>query len=242
VADACLMMQVLAEPFDLDWYRIGGFPPFGPPRGGVKGWRIAYSPTLSGALVDPEVARIVARAARSFADLGAEVTEVAEVLPDSLRIFRTHWFGGAARQASGLTAAQRSLLDQGFAYIADQGSRIPLIDYLEAVAQREALGSRMMAFFRDWDLLLTPTMPIAAFAAGYDAPPQSGRGQWTDWTPFTYPFNLTRNPAVSVPCGFTKAGLPVGLQIVGPLAGDHRVLRAAHAFEATRTLRLPAVS
>jgi aspartyl-tRNA(Asn)/glutamyl-tRNA(Gln) amidotransferase subunit A len=57
--------------------------------------------------------------------------------------------------------------------------------------------------------------------------------------PFTYPFNLTRNPALSIPCGFTKAGLPVGLQIIGPLAGDHRVLRAAHAFEQTRSLRLP---
>jgi aspartyl-tRNA(Asn)/glutamyl-tRNA(Gln) amidotransferase subunit A len=239
VADAALLMQVLAEPFDLDWYRIGHVQPFGTPRGGVKGWRVAYSPTLSGAPVDPEVARIVAQAAQTFAELGAQVTEVGEVLPDSLIIFRNHWFGGAARQASGLTPAQKSMLDQGFAYIAEQGSRIPLADYLNAVAQREALGSTMIAFFRDWDLLLTPTMPIAAFAAGHDAPPQSGRGRWNDWMPFTYPFNLTRNPALSIPCGFTKAGLPVGLQIIGPLAGDHRVLRAAHAFEQTRSLRLP---
>ena len=241
VADASLMMQVLAEPFDLDWYRIGALPHFGMPQGGVKGWRVAYSATLSGARVDPEVARIVAQAAGSFADLGAQVREVGDVLPDSLTIFRSHWFGGAARQASGLTAAQRRLLDQGFAYIAEQGRRISLTDYLDAVAQREALGSLTMALFRDCDVLLTPTMPIAAFAAGYDTPPQSGRGQWTDWTPFTYPFNLTRHPAISIPCGFTKAGLPVGLQIVGPLACDQRVLRAAHAFEQTRTLRLPSV-
>ncbi|MES1151932.1 MAG: amidase [Dongia sp.] len=241
VADASLMMQVLAEPFDLDWYRIGALPHFGMPQGGVKGWRVAYSATLSGARVDPEVARIVAQAAGSFADLGAQVREVGDVLPDSLTIFRSHWFGGAARQASGLTAAQRRLLDQGFAYIAEQGRRISLTDYLDAVAQREALGSLTMALFRDCDVLLTPTMPIAAFTAGYDTPPQSGRGQWTDWTPFTYPFNLTRHPAISIPCGFTKAGLPVGLQIVGPLAGDQRVLRAAHAFEQTRTLRLPSV-
>jgi aspartyl-tRNA(Asn)/glutamyl-tRNA(Gln) amidotransferase subunit A len=239
VADAALLMQVLAQPFDLDWYGITGMPPFAAPQGDIKGWRIAYTPTLSGTRVDPEVARIVAAAARSFAALGAEVTEVGDVLPDSLMIFRKHWLGGAARQASGLTPEQRILLDQGFAYIADQGSRIPLTDYLEAVAQREALGSRMIAFFHDWDLLLTPTMPIAAFAAGYDAPPQSGRGQWTDWTPFTYPFNLTRHPAISVPCGFTRSGLPVGLQIVGPLAADHRVLRAAWVFEQTQNLRLP---
>jgi aspartyl-tRNA(Asn)/glutamyl-tRNA(Gln) amidotransferase subunit A len=241
VADASLLMQVLAEPFDLDWYRIGAIPSFGTPQGDVKGWRVAYSPTLSGARVDPEVARIVAQAAGTFSELGAQVTEVASVLPDSLTIFRSHWFAGAARQASGLTAAQRSLLDQGFAYIADQGNRIPLTDYLDAVAQREALGSRAMALFRDWDLLLTPTMPIPAFAAGHDSPPQGGRGQWTDWTPFTYPFNLTRHPAISIPCGFTKAGLPVGLQLVGPLAGDQRVLRAAYAFEQTQAFRLPPI-
>jgi aspartyl-tRNA(Asn)/glutamyl-tRNA(Gln) amidotransferase subunit A len=238
VADAALLMRVLAEPFDLDWYAIGHPASFAPPRADVRGWRIAYSPTLSGARVDPEIAGIVAQAARTFAELGAQVSEVGEVLPDSLMIFRSHWLGGAARQVKGLTPEQRSLLDPGFGYIAEQGSRIALTDYLEAVAQREALGSKTIALFRDWDLLLTPTMPLAAFATGHDAP-HSGRGQWTDWTPFTYPFNLTRNPAISIPCGFTLAGLPVGLQIVGPLAGDQRVLNAARAFEQTATLRLP---
>jgi aspartyl-tRNA(Asn)/glutamyl-tRNA(Gln) amidotransferase subunit A len=101
------------------------------------------------------------------------------------------------------------------------------------------MGSKMLAFFQSWDLLLTPTMPLAAFAAGIDFPPQAGRGEWNDWTPFTYPFNLTRQPAISVPCGFTKAGLPVGLQIVGPILGDHHVLRAAHAFEQIQPFRMP---
>jgi aspartyl-tRNA(Asn)/glutamyl-tRNA(Gln) amidotransferase subunit A len=241
VADAALAMRVLAEPFELDWYGIGRVPPFTAPEGGVRRWRVAYSPTLSGARMDREIADIVAEAARTFEALGAEVTEVGEVLPDSLMIFRSHWFGGAARQARGLSPEQRSLLDQGFAYIAAQGSHIALPDYLDAVAQREALGSRMMNFFRDWDLMLTPTMPVAAFAVGHDTPPQTGRGQWTDWTPFSYPFNLTRNPAISIPCGFTKAGLPVGLQIIGPLAADQRVLRAAYAFEQTRSLSLPRI-
>jgi aspartyl-tRNA(Asn)/glutamyl-tRNA(Gln) amidotransferase subunit A len=240
VADAALMMRVLAQPFDLDWYgQRSGLPRFDEPLGGVKGWRIAFSPTLSGARVDPEVAAIVARAARSFVELGARVEETPLVLPDSLAVFRAHWFGGAAKALQGVGAEQRRMLDPGLAAIAEQGARIPLVEYLDAVAQRENMGSRMMAFFRDWDLLLTPAMPIAAFAAGHDAPPQAGRGQWTDWTPFTYPFNLTRQPAISVPCGCTRAGLPVGLQMVGPLLGDDRVLRAAHAFEQTQTLRLP---
>jgi aspartyl-tRNA(Asn)/glutamyl-tRNA(Gln) amidotransferase subunit A len=82
-------------------------------------------------------------------------------------------------------------------------------------------------------------MPLVAFPAGTDYPRQVDRGQWNDWTPFTYPFNLTRQPAISVPCGFTRAGLPVGLQIVGPVLGDHRVLRAGHAFEQLQPFRMP---
>src|SRR5581483_6845627 len=156
-------------------------------------------------------------------------------------IFRSHWFPGAARACRQVPPEQRYLLDQGLAYIADQGARLPVVDYLDAVAAREVMGSQMMAFFRDWDLLLTPSMPIAAFAVGTDFPPQSGRGQWTDWTPFSYPFNLTRQPAISVPCGFTAAGLPVGLQIVGPIAGDNRVLRAAYAFEQAQPFRFPEI-
>ena len=242
VADATLMMQVLAQAFALDWYGIDADRRYAvEAAANVRGWKIAFSPTLSGARVDPEIARIVAEAAHGFAALGAAVTEIAPPLPDSLMTFRNHWFGGAARQASGLSEEELAMLDPGFAQIAAQGLRMALTDYLEAVAQREALGSRMIGLFHDWDLLLTPTMPIAAFVAGRDAPPQTDRGPWTDWTPFTYPFNLTRNPAISIPCGFTASGLPVGLQIVGPLTGDQRVLQAAQAFEAAHPIRLPAL-
>jgi aspartyl-tRNA(Asn)/glutamyl-tRNA(Gln) amidotransferase subunit A len=139
----------------------------------------------------------------------------------------------------GMTIAQRRQLDPGFAYIAEQGSRLSAVDYAASVKAREALGFKLLAFFEDWDLLLTPTMPLAAFPAGTDYPPQADRGEWNDWTPFTYPFNLTRNPAISLPCGFTAAGLPVGLQVVGPVLGDARVLRAARAFEQIQPFRMP---
>jgi len=115
------------------------------------------------------------------------------------------------------------------------------MDYLAAVGEREAMGHKMNAFHRAWDLLLTPTMPLAAFAAGQETPLTAEGERWVDWTPFTYPFNLTRQPAASVPCGFTKAGLPVGLQIVGPLYADALVLRAARAFETARPFRMPAL-
>jgi aspartyl-tRNA(Asn)/glutamyl-tRNA(Gln) amidotransferase subunit A len=241
VADAALLMEVLAEPYPLDFYaRPHERLPFRAELDrGVEGWRIAFSPTLSGARVDAEIAKLVAAAARRFAELGAEVVELPPVMEDCLGIFQRHWFVGAALQVQGMTAAQRRLLDPGFAHIAEQGGRLAAVDYAAAIKAREALGSKMLAFFQDWDLLLTPTMPLAAFAAGIDYPPQADRGQWNDWTPFTYPFNLTHQPAISLPCGFTRSGLPVGLQIVGPVLGDHRVLRAAQAFEQLQPFRMP---
>ena len=94
------------------------------------------------------------------------------------------------------------------------------------------MGTTMGAFHEQYDLLLTPTLPITAFLAGEEVPIGWHSPRWTSWTPFTYPFNMTQQPAASVPCGFTAGGLPIGLQIVGPRHGDALVLRAAHAYEA----------
>jgi aspartyl-tRNA(Asn)/glutamyl-tRNA(Gln) amidotransferase subunit A len=110
---------------------------------------------------------------------------------------------------------------------------------LDAQQKRGALGVHMNLFHRDYDLLVTPTLAVPAFDVGREAPAAPGGTRWTDWTPFTYPFNLTQQPAASIPCGFTAAGLPVGLQIVGPRYADALVLRAARAFETARPIRLP---
>ena len=103
--------------------------------------------------------------------------------------------------------------------------------------KRGALGTHMNLFHRDYDLLVTPTLAVAAFDVGLEFPP--GKKRWIDWTPFSFPFNLTQQPAASMPCGVTKAGLPVGLHLVGPRYGDALVLRAARAFESVRPLALP---
>ena len=115
-----------------------------------------------------------------------------------------------------------------------------MLELLDAAQQRGALGTRMNLFHEDYDLLLTPTMPIEPLDAAVD-PAVAGTGaQWTGWTPFTYPFNLTQQPAASIPCGLTGNGLPVGLQIVGPRYADGRVLRAARAFESLQPFPGPA--
>ena len=92
----------------------------------------------------------------------------------------------------------------------------------------------MAAFHTRYDLLLTPQMPTGAVPLGADVPVGGPYAHWQEWSPFTYPFNVTQQPAASVPCGFTPDGLPVGLQIVGPVGADALVLRAARAFETAR--------
>ncbi len=243
VEDAALMLTVLANPDARDWYAL-------PPDGrdyrvgldlGIKGKHIAWSPTLGGAMVDPEVATIVAGAVQLFTELGAHVEEVDPGLGSSRETFARHWYPGAANAIRALGPAERKEMDPGLVAIAEEGARLPLMDHLAAIREREAMGQRMNQFHRDWDLLVTPAMPIAAFAAGHETPPGSANERWIDWTPFSYPFNLTRQPAASVPCGFTKSGLPVALQIVGPLYADAAVLQAAYAFEVMRPIRLPTI-
>jgi aspartyl-tRNA(Asn)/glutamyl-tRNA(Gln) amidotransferase subunit A len=116
----------------------------------------------------------------------------------------------------GIPAEKRHLLDPGFNVIADQGEAIGHMDYVGALDARGALGHHMSVFHQDYDLLITPTLPIPAFEAGRLAPAGGDQTNWMDWTPFSYPFNLTQQPAASIPCGFTSSSLPVGLHIVAP--------------------------
>jgi aspartyl-tRNA(Asn)/glutamyl-tRNA(Gln) amidotransferase subunit A len=237
VADAALMLEVLALPDARDWHAL---PP--EPRDwrsglehGVEGLRIAWSPDLGYAKVDPEVASLVRNSVKVFEELGARVEEKNPGFESPEPIFRTHWFSGAAFLIR--TIKNRDLVDPGLLEIAAQGEAIGAHEILDAQLKRAALGAHMNLFHRDYDLLVTPTLAVAAFDVGREAP--EGAKRWTDWTPFSYPFNLTQQPAASIPCGFTRAGLPVGLHIVGPRYADALVLRAARAFERARPIQLP---
>jgi aspartyl-tRNA(Asn)/glutamyl-tRNA(Gln) amidotransferase subunit A len=220
----------------------------------VAGLRIAVSPTLGYVDVDPEVAAAFAAAVEVFAGLGAHVEEADPGFGDPVTAFEVLWFSGAAKSIEHLGSAQRALMDPGLVEISEQGARATAVEYLTAMAVRNELGTRMGEFHARYDLLLTPTLPIPAFEAGVEVPAGWPRERWTSWTPFTYPFNMTQQPAASVPCGFATPrsaggahtgtpGLPVGLQIVGPRHADNRVLAAAHAFQQATDwhLRVPPV-
>ncbi|MFZ3570360.1 amidase [Streptomyces sp. BH097] len=232
-ADAALLMDVISGPDPRDWSASGQ--PAGGFRdalhGGVRGLRVAYSPALGGQVaVRPDVAAVVRAAVTRLAELGAYVEEVDPDFTDPVEAFHTLWFSGAARVVQHLPASRRQLLDPGLREICTRGARYSALDYLAAVDARMALGRRMGAFHSTYDLLVTPTVPITAFEAGVEVPRGSGLRRWTGWTPFTYPFNLTQQPAASVPVGLDGDGLPVGLQLVAARHRDDLVLRTAHAF------------
>jgi len=238
VADAALMMNVCAgpderDPASLPAERVDYVRSL---RGSLKGLRLAWSDDLGFAeVVDPEVAAVCARAARAFRDLGCRVEEVTPRWPSPFEAWSDIFCGGIATRLAPYLD-RRTEIDAGLAKIIDGTLRNPPTKYVQAWLDRLAWWQHPRAFFEKYDLLLTPTIACPPFKVGLDNPSEiAGRPVVPyAWLPFTYPFNLTGQPAASVPCGFTGDGLPVGLQIVGRRFADVAVLQAAAAFERLR--------
>ena len=238
VRDAALMLQVSAGPDERD---ASSLPAPGVDfakalRGGVKGLRVAYSDTLGYAeVVDPEVREACGKAARAFRELGCRVEEIDPGWPSPFAAWRAIFAGGIATRLAPY-AGERDKIDAGLLRIVDEALKSPPTVFVQAFFDRHAWLAYPCRLFERYDLLLTPTLARPAFAVGLDnATEIDGRPvpEWA-WSPFTYPFNLTGQPAASVPCGFTKGGLPIGLQVVGRRFDDATVLRASAAFEAAR--------
>ena len=235
VRDAAAMLNVLARPDRRDPYALepGDRDYLAGIDDGVQGWRIGYSH-------DVDLLHDAAReAALHFADLGATVEGVGAIFPSPRDALLTLWAAGAALLLSVYPKQRRSLCDPGLLDVAAEGEYIRAVDYVAADMVRNELGKRMAAFHQRYDLLVTPMMPVPALPVGQDLNDPAIERSWIDWSPFSYPFNMTRQPAATVPCGLTRDGLPIGLQIVGPLYAEDRVLRAARAFEQTQPERRP---
>jgi aspartyl-tRNA(Asn)/glutamyl-tRNA(Gln) amidotransferase subunit A len=202
---------------------------------GIAGVRIAWSPSLGGQPVERDVAAAVESAAERFAsDLGAHVEPADPPVGDLWPALDVRWCATQAAAHPGDELDRvRDLIDPGRLPLIERGRRLTAVELVQANAEVDAAYERMRAFMERFDLLLTPTVPIGAFAAELDQPGAvCGRPtEYLSWTPFTYPFNLSGQPAATVPCGRTRDGLPVGLQIVGGGRADALVLRAAAAFE-----------
>ncbi|HEY7032947.1 MAG TPA: amidase, partial [Thermomicrobiales bacterium] len=185
--------------------------------GGIRGLRVAWSPDLGYAAVDPTVRAIAERAARRFADLGCVVEEADPGWSDPWQLFHTIFYALMGGVMEKYLPEWREKMDPGLVRIVEVGREVAAFDVGRAQAARNELRQAAHRFFGRYDLLLTPTMTLPPFALGIDFPSEVG-GQpvsGMQWTAFTFPFNLTGQPAASVPAGWTEDGLPVGLQVVG---------------------------
>jgi aspartyl-tRNA(Asn)/glutamyl-tRNA(Gln) amidotransferase subunit A len=230
VTDAALMFSVITRPDDRDPEAL----PYDPVRyednlaADPRTWRIALSPTLCGARVDAEVAVLIEGAAKVFERLGAKVDLVEKVFDDPREIMGRLMRGLTDHAFHKFTPAQLAVMDRELVERIEQSRNATAIDHLDAEMQRAQLARRMQEFHQRYDLLLAPVTSVAAFDATRDAPEGYGA---RDWYPFTAPFNLTRQPAASLPCGMTSEGMPVGLHMIGPRHRDLLVLQASFAFE-----------
>ena len=239
VADAALMLQVMAGPHPWDHTTCEAKPQ---PYGGMlarslSGKRIAFSPDLGHARVDPEVATLVRDAAKALAtNLGATIEETTPAWgPDGPELIRFFWPAHLAVHAPSL-AQWQDRMDPGLVACIRAGERYSVVDYQRMRERKYAYCTAIHRFFEEWDFLLTPAVSVAAFPAERLQPDHWPHHEWdwVTWAEFSYPFNLSGNPAASVPCGFTPDGLPVGLQIVARRFDDLGLLQLAAAFETAR--------
>lgn len=242
VRDAALTLNVIAGPDERDLVSLPADATdyLSACEGGIRGLRVGWSPALGYAKVDPQVRALTEAAVNAFENsLGCKVeaSDPGFESPwESLSILMVMNF---ALRFRGFLPEWESRMDPDLVKLIRNVERLGPADFGEALAKRVALWDTTRKFFGRFDLLLTPTLPLTAFDAGRLSPdgmPVAAGSliPFADWSPFTYPWNITGQPAASVPCGFTREGLPVGLQIVGRRYADATVLRAAAAFEEVR--------
>nr|WP_299379586.1 amidase [uncultured Halomonas sp.] len=207
----------------------------------LRGLRIAYSPDLGYAKVDPQIAERVREATQKLEALGAEIVEIDPGFESPIKTFQTLWFTASLELWSQCSEEQRQKLDPGLVANARQAENWRAVDLFRALADRARLTQQLEHFNQEYHLLMTPSVPIEPFEINHEVPPGSDMRDWEEWAPFSYPFNLSQQPAASVPCGFTDKGLPVGFQLAGGKFDDTRVLRACHAFMEAHPPRFPTV-
>lgn len=234
VADAALMLDVMAGPDELDRNSLPAtdstfLSELAIPR---RGLRLGYSADLGFALVDPEIPPIMRKAFPVLEGLGHTIDLVDLDLRGSKEIFEILVLAENASAHRAELEAKRGLMDEALAKFIERGFAISAADYIGANRRRDQPAARLAAFFSQHDLLLTPTVAVPPFPIG-EAPKQIAGVpiEPLGWIPFTYPFNLTGNPAANLPCGMSSKGLPVGLQVVGPRHADALVLNLCAQFE-----------
>jgi aspartyl-tRNA(Asn)/glutamyl-tRNA(Gln) amidotransferase subunit A len=236
VADSALALDVLKGPHDLDPNSLPDDPQsyLAAIVQPLRGVRCLLLPTLFGQTVEPDISSCVAEAFRAIARLdGVEVISGSLPWTNPIDLFDRLWVARGAPRV-GMSESDKARLDPGLARLVTQAGALTLKGHLQALQDRAAFCREASRSFRDFDLLVTPMLPISPFAAERDGPEGMDEAPpvpWARWTPFSYPFNITGQPAASIPCGWTPAGHPVALQVIGRRFDDAGVLRFCAAWE-----------
>jgi aspartyl-tRNA(Asn)/glutamyl-tRNA(Gln) amidotransferase subunit A len=237
VRDAALLLGAISGYDPRDPYSISATVPdfLAACEQPVKGMRLAWSPTLGYAKPDREVLNVCEAAVRVFESLGCEIIELPEGIgADPFAMWMAEFYAGVGTRLADPLAQSRGLLDPAIAAVLDDALNQTLRQYYSSVFERFAFRENMRLLFDSFDLLLTPTVPVKPFDVGVDIPTQFPDRNLCSWQYYTYPFNLTGQPAASVPVGFSADGLPIGLQLVAKLNRETDIFRAAAAYEAAR--------
>lgn len=243
VADAALCMDIITRDDPRDSYALPPAPGYAATAdtNDLSGMRVLFSPDLGFVDVDPEIATMMRRAVEELRGLGAEVDETNHVMNDPGEILGTLMLPGLANafRLFGFTAADEAIMHPTLLEYVAAGRATSLLDYLEAQEKREQLGAQMREIYRDYDLLITPTVPLPSHGAEEEQSSDPRYSHITNALALTSPFNLTKQPAASVPIGLNADGLPVGMQVVGPLYGEFEILRLCQAYEVAHPFARP---
>ncbi len=236
VGDAARLLAVMAQPQVTDPFVLPPIDLSLKDKSSLAGLRVACAVELAGANARPEVTAAVAKQFPVFAELGAEVEDGAPDVEDPMPFYRTLLDSGSALYASAWTDDQLALADITFREGIERGHGLSAVDLRSAYLQRGAFAGQMARFFERYDLLVLPCNPTTTYELGSREPEKRPSDTWPVTVCFTAPFNITGQPAITVPFGHTEEGLPLGLQIVGRYGRDDLVLQAAAAFESTTGL------
>ena len=243
VRDAANLLAVMARPQVSDPFVL---PPIDlcleDEATSLQGMRIAHCVELAGANARFEVSDSIAQQFKVFKELGADIEEAQPDIDDPLPFYRTLLDSGSALNVSTWSDEQLSLADATFLESVERGRALSAVDLRAAYLQRGAFATTVANFFQRYDLLVLPCNPTTAYDLGSREPPREPADTWEVTVCFTAPFNITGQPAITVPFGHTVSGLPLGLQIIGRYGRDDLVLRAAAAFESTSGLANQMVS
>ncbi len=236
-ADTALGLQAMSGRDLRDWHQPPEASPLIPASSGWEGLRVGLWSVPARGTVAPEVASGFALTIARLQAMGAAVESISLPEAELDRIFRVHWFAGAAARLRMIPTEHHGQIDPGFREIAAEGARFSAADYLDASTARARFGAAMDQLLTEFDVIVSPGTPITAFTAGLEVPEGSGLDRWTEWAGFSWPINLSQQPAVVVPSGLTNDGLPLSLQIVGARGQDARVLALAAAYERTHPFK-----